>query len=231
MITHCISLQEPFCQENVFVAERFKRKSAIEQMALDIAWTELMQNSYSNLRAFLFVTQQDQSLFRQIVVNCVIATDSFDPELLRIQQARWERTCVLSDGHQHDDESETEVLNSKATLVVESIVQASNVSHALQHWSIYKKWNKSLFQEMHGAFVLGRTVEDPAVGWHQKELDFFDGLVIPLATRLKESRVFGAFSDEYLNVALGNRQEWENRGKALLEEMKESLASQTNVEL
>ena len=200
-------------------------------MALDVAWNELMQNSYSNLWAFLFVTQEDLSLFRRIVVNCVMATDSSDPELMSIQQARWERNCVISHGHPHDDESETDVLNSKVTLVVESIVQASNVSHALQHWSIYKKWNKSLFQEMHGAFVLGRTVEDPALGWHQNEINFLDGLVIPLATRLKASRVFGAFSDEYLNVALGNRQEWENKGKALLEEMKESLASQTNVEL
>jgi len=43
--------------------------------------------------------------------------------------------------------------------------------------------------------------------------------VIPLARKLKECGVFGVSSDEYLNYAQQNRNEWEARGMDLLNVM------------
>jgi hypothetical protein len=43
-------------------------------------------------------------------------------------------------------------------------------------------------------------------------MGFFDFYIIPLAKKLKDCGVFGVSSDEYLNYALKNRQEWEDRG-------------------
>ena len=42
--------------------------------------------------------------------------------------------------------------------------------------------------------------------------------VIPLAKKLADCGVFGVSSDEYLNYARKNRNEWESRGKAIVAE-------------
>ena len=61
------------------------------------------------------------------------------------------------------------------------------------------------------------TNEDPSEFWYQGELGFFDFYIIPLAKKLKECGVFGVSSDEYLNYALTNRSEWQQKGKSLVE--------------
>jgi hypothetical protein len=51
----------------------------------------------------------------------------------------------------------------KATIVIEHLIQASDVSHTMQHWHIYRKWNARLF-ELYRAFVDGRSGNDPSSG-------------------------------------------------------------------
>jgi len=41
---------------------------------------------------------------------------------------------------------------------------------------------------------------------------------------LKDCGVFGVSSDEYLNYAMQNRQEWEVKGLQIVEEYQESLS-------
>ena len=48
---------------------------------------------------------------------------------------------------------------------------------------------------------------------------------IPLAKKLKDCGVFGVSSDEYLNYALQNRAEWEEKGMQVVEELVESVKS------
>ena len=72
---------------------------------------------------------------------------------------------------------------------------------------------------MYAAFKAGRLAKDPCTFWFKGELGFFDNYIIPLAHKLKECNVFGVYSDEYLNYALQNRAEWEERGKDLVAEM------------
>jgi len=104
-------------------------------------------------------------------------------------------------------------MNRKATIVIEHIIQASDVAHTMQHWHIYIKWNERLFQEMYKSFLEGKAAVDPSIGWYEAEMGFFDGYVIPLAKKLKDCGVFGVASDEYLAYALENRREWEMKGK------------------
>ena len=52
--------------------------------------------------------------------------------------------------------------------------------------------------------------------------------MIPLAKKLKECNVFGVSSAEFLNYALQNRDEWQERGQDIVAEMSESLAFQYN---
>lgn len=89
----------------------------------------------------------------------------------------------------------------------------------MQHWHIYTKWNECLFKEMYEAFKMGRSEKDPSEGWYKGEIWFFDNYVIPLAKKLKECGVFGVSSDEYLDYATANRNEWEEKGQRIVSEM------------
>ena len=60
------------------------------------------------------------------------------------------------------------------------------------------------------------------MNWYKGELGFFDFYIIPLAKKLKKCGVFGVSSDEYLNYAMNNRQEWEARGQEVVAEMIEA---------
>ena len=71
---------------------------------------------------------------------------------------------------------------------------------------------------MYKAYKAGRLEKDPSVGWHQGELGFFDFYIIPLAKKLFTCGVFGVSSDEFLNYALINRKEWEQKGEAMVQQ-------------
>jgi hypothetical protein len=89
----------------------------------------------------------------------------------------------------------------------------------MQHWHVYIKWNRRLFQEMSLAYRAGRMANDPADFWYEGELQFFDNYILPLAKKLQQCQVFGVSSDEYLTYAASNRKEWEEKGKAVIKEM------------
>jgi 3'5'-cyclic nucleotide phosphodiesterase len=154
-----------------------------------------------------------------MTVNMVLATDIFDKDLNQLRTDRWQRAF-----HENLPDSVTKDL--RATIVMEHIIQASDVAHTMQHWHIYQKWNRRLFEEMYTAYKAGRLSSDPRAFWYKGELAFFDNYVIPLATKLKECNVFGVSSDEYLAYAMKNREEWEERGEeivtSMMAEVKES---------
>jgi hypothetical protein len=82
---------------------------------------------------------------------------------------------------------------------------------------------------MYTAFVRKRTDKDPSAGWYNGEIWFFDNYVIPLAKKLKECGVFGVSSDEYLNYAMRNRQEWEKKGHEVVERMLQKVKDRLQI--
>ena len=69
------------------------------------------------------------------------------------------------------DESNAGTDNSlRGTIVLEHIMQASDVSHTMQHWHIYQKWNRRLFLELHSAYKAGRMGADPCNFWYKGEI-------------------------------------------------------------
>ena len=93
----------------------------------------------------------------------------------------------------------------------------------MQHWHVYRKWNERFFRECYAAYKAGRADKDPSEGWYKGEIGFFDFYIIPLAKKLKNCGVFGKSSDEYLNYAKSNREEWESRGEEMVAEMMASI--------
>ena len=136
-----------------------------------------------------------------------------------MRDERWK--LAFSESAQSDD---PDALDLKATIVLEHVIQASDVCHTMQHWTVYQKWNRCLFEEMYKSFKAGRTDKDPSLNWYQRELWFFDNYVIPLAKKLKEYQVFGASGHEFQGYAYEYRLEWENRGEDIVKEMVSELS-------
>ena len=207
-------------KENASIATVYKNKSIAEQNSVDLAWDLLMDEAYADLRRAIYVTEEDFLRFRQLVVNIVLATDIMDKDLKQLRNGRWNK--AFSDEVVLNESPEIQV-NRKATIVMEHLIQASDVAHTMQHWHIYRKWNQRLFYELYKAFSEGRADKDPSEFWYEGEKGFFDFYIIPLAKKLKECGVFGVSSDEYLQYALQNRKEWELKGMQIVAEMMENL--------
>jgi 3'5'-cyclic nucleotide phosphodiesterase len=187
---------------------------------VDIALELLMLPKYKNLRRCIYATESEQKRFRQLLVHCVLATDIFDPDFKARRNLRWDKAfhpSIKESLHGQED------MNRKANIVLEHIIQASDVSHTMQHWHVYIKWNERLYQEMYAAYKADRAKTDPTDGWYKAEMWFYDNYVIPLAKKLKECRVFGVSSDEYLDYATQNRIEWVQRGEMIVQSMKERV--------
>jgi len=210
------------------MALTYENKSVLEQHSLDLAWSLLTESSFKALRECIYATQEEYHHFRQLSVNCVMATDIFDKEMKSFRDSRWEK--AFSSSHNEEDIStsiqKNEDWNRKATIVIECIIQASDVAHTMQHWHVYQRWNKCLFNEMCTAFKEGRSEKDPALGWYEGELWFFDNYIIPLATKLQECEVFGVSCDEFLDFANENRREWSVKGHDIVAQMLEDMKNE-----
>ena len=207
------------------MALTYDNKSILEQHSLDLAWSLLEESSFRELRECIYATQEEYSRFRQLSVNCVMATDIFDKEMKTFRDSRWEKAFKSSNPNQ-DSVTRNDDWNRKATITIECIIQASDVSHTMQHWHVYQKWNKCLFNEMYTAYKNGRSDKNPALGWYDGELWFFDNYIIPLATKLRECEVFGVSCDEFLDFANENKKEWSVKGRGIVAQMLQDAEDQ-----
>jgi hypothetical protein len=209
---------EILMKEDPTKARYYKGRSVAEQNSVDLAWEMLMQEEFKDFRSELYTSKDELLRFRQLVVNSVMATDIMDKDLKTLRNGRWERAF----SGKSSLAAPAVNTHRKATIVIEHLIQASDVSHTMQHWHVYRKWNERLFREMHEAFKQGRSQTDPTEFWYKGEIGFFDFYIIPLAKKLKDCGVFGVSSDEYLQYAQKNRDEWASRGRQIVAEYIES---------
>ena len=214
-----------FClaKEDPVLNTRYKGTAIAEQNSLELGWEVLMAPQYSELRSCIYTSKDELVRFRKLVVNIVIATDIFDPGLSKRREDRMQR--AFDPNHWSNaigastPSKEGESASLKATVMLELLMQASDIAHTMQHWNVYTTWNQRLFEEMYAAFEAGRFPVDPSEGWYEGELKFFDEKVIPLAKELKSCGIFGDYSDEYLQFATENREHWETEGKTFVQTM------------
>jgi len=105
--------------------------------------------------------QSDFIHFRQLVANCVTATDIMDKDPKMARNEKWNMAFsegALANAH--------ELTHRRATIVIQHLLQASDVSHTMQHWQVYRKWNQRLIAEMYQAYLAGRAETNPAESWH-----------------------------------------------------------------
>lgn len=102
------------------MAEMYENKSVAEQNSFDFSWELLMDPSYEELRKCIFSNDEELKRFRQLVVNSIMATDVFDPELVKLRNSRWEKAFAEDD---LDEENPVDKTDLKATIVIEHIIQ------------------------------------------------------------------------------------------------------------
>ena len=110
--------------------------------------------------------------------QAVMSTDIVDKDLKQLRNSRWD-VAFNKDGTSSDDNPRDEV-NRKATIVIEHIIQASDISHTMQHWNVYRKWNQNLFEELYVAYLNGRMDKDPSDFWYKGEFGFFDFYIVSI---------------------------------------------------
>ena len=182
-----------------------------------MGWSLFTSDDFKNLRECICGDRDEFVRLRQLVVNIVMATDVMDKDINALRRQRWAEAFDAVLTTDDDDASATALLvHKRSTIVLEHLIQASDVAHTMQHWHIYTKWNERLFCEMYTAYQQGRLDKDPSVSWYMGEQGFFDFYVIPLAKKLATCGVFGVSSDEYLQYAQRNREEWEQKGQELV---------------
>jgi 3'5'-cyclic nucleotide phosphodiesterase len=106
-----------------------------------------MDPSYQNLVRAICSGQDDLKRFRQLLVQTVMATDIADAELRTARNQRWDKAFakkdLMTDASVRNDEDKAELdadKNRKATIVLEHLLQASDIAHTMQHWEVFKKW-------------------------------------------------------------------------------------------
>ena len=111
-------------------------------------------------------------------------------------------SLTLDDNKNHDRLQTPEA----ARAIAEQIMQAADVSHTMQHFDTFVKWNQSLYHEILAAYNRSQDENNdrnddeeqqeqqqrhPAQNWYESQIGFFDGYVIPLAKRLDACGAFG----------------------------------------
>lgn len=162
-------------------------------------------------------------------VNDIRRGGEHDPrgELL-MKRNSMSRTLQLEGGQtveyfassRNEDDIKTALRHS---VMLETMLNVADVSHAMQSWELFCFWNKKLYQELYCAFKAGRSKNDPSNGWYQNELNFFRGYIIPLAEKMKKSGVFGDRGDEWTKNAIRIRDRWKKEGERIAEEMIDSV--------
>jgi len=222
-------------QEKSALALRYSMKSVAEQNSIDISWSLLLQDSYKELRQTIYTNQEEYTRFRALLVNAVMATDIMDKDLKVLRNQRWSNafdgatttttttttTPSSSSLNHYRNANSKSCSDRKATIVMEHMIQVSDVAHTCEHWTVYRKWNERYFVECCHAYRQGRAEHDPADDWYPSELGFLDFYVIPLAQKLQACGVFGPLGEAYLSTARRNRQQWEACGQQVVEEMVE----------
>ena len=121
--------------------------SIAEQNSVDLAWDLLMDPMYSNLQKAIYQNEAELKRFRQLVVNMILATDIFDKDMKAIREQRWDKAFHAYDDQQNNDNRVgpqgtaarkrqssglsvaasglNEVINLKATVVIEHLIQSS----------------------------------------------------------------------------------------------------------
>jgi hypothetical protein len=123
------------------LVKTYQGRCMAQQHAIQRTWELFSHESFHDLRRAICPTPRELRRFRQIFVTAVMATDFVDREFNERRVERWEQSFNSELLEERMKESQTSLtlyskveLDRMATLVMEHLMQASVVAHAMQHW-------------------------------------------------------------------------------------------------
>jgi hypothetical protein len=97
-----------------------------------------MDPKYRDLRHTIYNTDQELIRFRKLIVNIIMATDICDKDLKQWRNSRWEKAFAEEKTEHKEGDDDHEKVDLKATVSVEHLIQAADVSHTMQPWNVYR---------------------------------------------------------------------------------------------
>lgn len=175
---------------------------------------------------------------RVMVRDHVLCTDIANAERRNQGMKRWEmefsETSVAkkpSGGISTWDLSDQK---KAAGVIADQIMQVADVSHTMQHFDTFLKWNRRLYLENLAAYINGQNHvpgyndEHPATNWYSSQIGFYDFYIIPLAKRLDYCGAFEHHNIEFAFLAQRNRDRWIEEGKTMTKIMVDSLTNKAS---
>ena len=119
----------------------YQGKSMTQQNAVQRGWKLFAQEHFRELRNTICATPGEMKRFRKVFVTAVMAMDLDDAEFNKRRNNRWIQTFQnesimerLNGSDSHTTHYSKCELDGMATLVIEVLMQASSLAHAMQKW-------------------------------------------------------------------------------------------------
>lgn len=192
---------------------------AIAEKATRRAWSLFLEPTFRDLRRNLFRTRYDFEFFRRLLGKSIVVFTMETPIDIG------EREISPPTGSASLERISSFAVNQEASqnalAIIQKLLRVSSDSYALQHFPVFRKWNRLLFLESYGRYMLSskddENKKDPSESWYETELKSFDAR-IDLVTSLRDSGICDKLADVYLNAAIANKREWEQKGKPIVRE-------------
>ena len=195
-----------------------------EWNSIDIGLEIFFREEFEEFRMAILPDVLDQIKFTKTMFQGILVTDIATPDRVKLgierfavaQDERGEydvRLCPLApyfdgffDRAGLDEEAKEEFPNEfvithcglQNCVRNEHLMLVSDISHLLQNWENFVKWNFRLFKELKECMRKG-FCDDPAEGWSQGQIGFLNHYILPLA---KRSKIY--FNKEFADAIVEN---------------------------
>mmetsp|Transcript_3823 Transcript_3823/g.8537 ORF Transcript_3823/g.8537 Transcript_3823/m.8537 type:complete len:1220 (+) Transcript_3823:92-3751(+) len=207
-----------------------------EKQSIDIALEILFRPEYETMRKSIIPGDLDKVHFAKDLFQSILVTDIASPDCVKLGLKRYEVSqdehgeydsglcplaCYIEDVFEGVDLDEGVKEEYPEEFIIthtglqgcvrnEHLMLLSDISHLLQSWENFVKWNFRLYKEINVCFKQGLG-NDPRGGWCQGQIGFLDHYILPLA---KRSHIYfnKEFADALVKNGLNNRRLWMEHG-------------------
>jgi len=149
--------------------------------------------------------ERRSSMSTVVTDNTTMSRESSRSSILNHQSNNNDDVKKGEEQHDYDDSTALPSIpnhtssSAAARAICEQIIQVADVSHTMQHFTTFTKWNKHLYHEVLAAYQYEQQTTDnevienqskppplspPHENWYESQIGFFDHYIIPLAQRL-----------------------------------------------
>ena len=207
-----------------------------EKNSIDIGLEILFRDDFEELRDTILPDVLDKIHFTKAMFQGILCTDIASPARVKLGLERYEvaqdeqgeydvRLCPLApyledmfDRTGLDEEAKEEFPDEfvithcglQKCVRNEHLMLISDISHLLQDWETFVKWNFRLFKELKTSSRKGYC-DEPVEGWAQGQIGFLNHYILPLAKR-SQTFFYKEFGDALVANGETNLKLWTQHG-------------------